>query len=126
VAPKAACLAAARECCSTGLLSRTVRPLRPDSPQPRREHLILLKGSIIEEYRDLDKLGQIFTLADPLEEIDIEDGKTPGPTFVNNTLECDPRDKMIGLLKEYSDCFAWNYSIESATSRCAIQVIHCD
>jgi hypothetical protein len=49
-------------------------------------------------------------LADPLEEIDIGDGKTPRPTFVNKALEADPRDKMIDLLKEYSDCFAWSYT----------------
>jgi hypothetical protein len=67
-------------------------------------------GDIIEEFRDLDKLGQGFTSADPLEEIDIGDGKTPRPTFVNKTLETDPRDEMISLLKEYSDCFAWNYT----------------
>jgi hypothetical protein len=59
---------------------------------------------MIEEFRDLNKLGQGFTLADPLEEIDIGDGKTPRPNFVNKTLETDPRDEMIGLLKEYSDC----------------------
>ena len=34
-------------------------------------------GNMIEEFRDLDKLGQGFTSADPLEEIDIGDGKTP-------------------------------------------------
>jgi hypothetical protein len=67
-------------------------------------------GDIIEEFRDLDKLGQGFTSADPLEEIDIGDGKTPRLTFVNKTLEIDPRDEMIGLLKEYYDCFAWNYT----------------
>jgi hypothetical protein len=67
-------------------------------------------GDMIEEFRDLDKLGQGFTLVDPLEAIDIEDGKTPRPTFMNKTLETDPRDEMIGLLKEYSDCFAWNYT----------------
>jgi hypothetical protein len=67
-------------------------------------------GNMIEEFRDLDKLGQGFTSADPLEEIDIGDGKTPRPTFVNKTLEADPRNEMIGLLKEYSDCFAWNYT----------------
>jgi hypothetical protein len=60
-------------------------------------------GDIIEEIRDLDKLGQRFSSADPLEEIDIGDGKTPRPTFVNKTLESDPRDEMIGLLKEYSN-----------------------
>jgi hypothetical protein len=66
-------------------------------------------GDIIEEFEDLDKLGQGFTSPDPLEEIDIGDGKTPRPTFVNKTLEIDPRDEMIGLLKEYFHCFAWNY-----------------
>jgi hypothetical protein len=56
-------------------------------------------GDMIEEFRDLDKLGQGFISADPLEEIDIGDGKTPRPTFVNKTLETDPRNEMIGLLK---------------------------
>jgi hypothetical protein len=43
-----------------------------------------------------------------LEEIDIGDGKTRRPTSINKTLETDSRSEMIGLLKEYSDCFAWN------------------
>jgi hypothetical protein len=72
---------------------------------------------IIEEFRDLNKLGQGFTSPDPLEEIDIGDGKTPSPTFVNKTLETDPRVKMIGLLKEYSNCFAWNYTEMPGLSR---------
>jgi hypothetical protein len=52
-----------------------------------------------------------------LEEIYIGDGKTPSPTLVNKTLEVDPRDEMIGLLKEYSDCFVWNYTEMSGLSR---------
>jgi hypothetical protein len=63
-------------------------------------------GDKIDEFRDLDKLGQGFTSADPLEEIDIGGGKTSRPTFVSKTLETDPRNEMIGLLKEYLDCFA--------------------
>jgi hypothetical protein len=74
-------------------------------------------GDMIEEFRDLDKLGHGFTSADPLEEIVIGDGKTPRPTFVNKTLETDPRDEMIGLLKEYSDCFARNYTEMPGLSR---------
>jgi hypothetical protein len=74
-------------------------------------------GGMIEEFRDLDKLVQGFTSADPLEEIDIGDGKTPRPTFVNKTLETDPRNEMIGLLKKYSDCFAWNYTEIPGLSR---------
>jgi hypothetical protein len=42
--------------------------------------------STIEEFRDLDKLGQGFTSIDPLEEIDIGDGKTPWPTFLAYSL----------------------------------------
>jgi hypothetical protein len=72
--------------------------------------------STIEEFRDLKKLVQGFTLADPLEEIDIGDGKTPWPTFVNKTLEADYRNEMIGLLKEYSDCFSWSYNEMSGLS----------
>jgi hypothetical protein len=48
---------------------------------------------MIEEFRDLDKLGQGFKSAGPLEEIDIGDGKTLRPTFVNKTLEADTRDE---------------------------------
>jgi hypothetical protein len=36
---------------------------------------------------------------------------------VNKTLETDTRDEMIGLLKEYSDCFAWNYNEMPGLSR---------
>jgi hypothetical protein len=74
-------------------------------------------GDMIEEFRYLDKLGQGFTSTDPLEENDIGDGETPRPTFVNKTLETDPRNEMIGLLKEYSDCFALNYTEMPGLSR---------
>jgi hypothetical protein len=74
-------------------------------------------GDMIEEFRDLDKLGQGFTSADPFEEIDKGDGKTPRPTFINKTLETDSRSEMIDLLKEYSDCFAWNYTEMPRLSR---------
>ena len=45
-------------------------------------------GESIEEIEDMDKLGQGFTSADPLEEVDIGDGSVPRPTFVNKKFEC--------------------------------------
>jgi hypothetical protein len=48
-------------------------------------------------------------MSGPLEEIGIGDGSTPQLTIVNENLKYDPRDKMIGLLKEYSGCFVWSY-----------------
>jgi hypothetical protein len=59
----------------------------------------------------------LILIDDPLEEIDIGYAKTPRPTFVNKTLEVDPRDEMISLLKEYSDCFAWSYTEVLGLSR---------
>ena len=65
----------------------------------------------------MDKLGQGFTLADPLEQGDIGNGIIPRLTFVNKTLKSDSRNKLIGLLKEYADCFAWSYTEMSGLSR---------
>jgi hypothetical protein len=95
-----------------------------DDPVPETGKLAITQrsydssvGDMIEEFRDFDKLGQGFTSTDPLEEIDIRDGKTRRPNFVNKTLETDPRNEMIGLLKEYLDCFAWNYTEMPRLSR---------
>jgi hypothetical protein len=63
----------------------------------------------IEEMEDLDKLAPGFTSVDPLEEIDIGDSVTPRPTFVKKDLNADYKASLIKLLKEYVDCFAWNY-----------------
>jgi ribonuclease HI len=71
----------------------------------------------IEELDDMDKLGQGFTSADPLEEVDIGDGLIPRPTFVNKNLKADYKDMLIGLLKEYVDCFAWEYHEMPGLSR---------
>ena len=64
----------------------------------------------IEEFDGLDKLGQGFTSADPLEKVDIGDGSISRPTFVNANLSDDCKADLIKLLKEYVDCFAWEYS----------------
>jgi hypothetical protein len=91
--------------------------LAPEAVQSANTHSNSFEVRTIEEFRDLDKLGQGFTSVDPLEEIDIEDGKTPRLTFVNQTLEADPRNEMVGLPKEYSDYFAWSYTKMPGLSR---------
>jgi hypothetical protein len=47
--------------------------------------------------------------ADKLEEIDIGDGDKPRPTFISANLDSSFRKGLIKLLKEYKDCFAWDY-----------------
>ena len=71
----------------------------------------------IEEPDDMDKLGQGFTSADPLEEVDIGDGTVPRPTFVKRDLEADYKSELIALVKEYVDCFALEYHEMPGLSR---------
>jgi hypothetical protein len=63
----------------------------------------------IEDFDDVGKLGQGFSLADPLEETDIGDGITPRLTFVNKNMSLEHNDAIIKLLRYYVDCFSWNY-----------------
>jgi hypothetical protein len=56
------------------------------------------------------KLGRGFMSADKLEEIDIGHGDKPRPTFISANLDSGFREELIKLLKEYKDCFTWDYS----------------
>jgi hypothetical protein len=59
----------------------------------------------LQGFEELEKLGQGFSSADSLEEIDIGDGITPKPTFVNKHMYLEHKDVVIKLFKEYVDCF---------------------
>jgi hypothetical protein len=71
----------------------------------------------IDDFNELDKLGQGFTSADPLEQVDIGDGFVPCPMFIHQNLEANYKFELIALLKEYVDCFAWNYTEMPGLSR---------
>lgn len=51
-----------------------------------------------------------------MEKVNIGDGSTPRTTFVNKNLKSDHREKMIRLLCEFADCFAWSYTKMSGLS----------
>jgi hypothetical protein len=53
----------------------------------------------IEDFDEVEKLRQGFSPDDPLEEIDIGDGITPRPTFVNKNMSLEHKDAIIKLLK---------------------------
>jgi hypothetical protein len=71
----------------------------------------------IEDFDKVEKLGQGFLLADPLEEIDIGDDITPRPTFVNKHMLLEQKNAVIKLLRDYVDCFTWNYREMPGLSR---------
>ena len=71
----------------------------------------------IEDLEDMDRLGQRFMSADPLEKLDIGNGTVPMLTFVNANLSVECKVDLINLLKEYVDYFAWEYSEMPGLSR---------
>jgi hypothetical protein len=75
----------------------------------RLKSFLSRSSSICSDLADDGKLGYGFTLADKLEEVDIGPGDKPRPTFVSKKLDPSLREPMIALLKEYSDCFAWDF-----------------
>jgi hypothetical protein len=71
----------------------------------------------IEDFDEVKKLGSDFSSADPLEEVDIGDGITPRPTFINKNMSLEHKDSIIKLLRDYIDCFTWNYREMPGLSR---------
>ena len=67
------------------------------------------------------KLGHGFTSADLLEEINIGDGDRPRPTFISANLDPKYKQELKSLLKEYKDCFAWEYYEMSSLDRSIVE-----
>jgi hypothetical protein len=65
---------------------------------------------VVEDFSEIEKIEKGFTSADTLEEVDIDNGVVPRPTFVNKDMNADYKAKLIKLLKEYVDSFTWSYS----------------
>src|SRR5581483_4830020 len=47
--------------------------------------------------------------ADELQEVGIGPGDRPRPTYVSAKLDDGVKQTLIELLKDYADCFAWEY-----------------
>ena len=64
----------------------------------------------MDRFADDGKLGQRFTSANDLVEVDIGSRHKPRPTFVSAKLNSECMRQLTDLLKEYKDCFAWDYT----------------
>ena len=67
------------------------------------------------------KLGHGFMSADELEEVDIGSGGRPRPTYVSAKLDSEYKRELINLLKEFKDCFAWEYYEMSGLDRSIVE-----
>jgi hypothetical protein len=67
------------------------------------------------------KLGRGFMSSNKLEEIDIGDGDKARPTFNSANFDSSFRKELTKLLKEYKDCFAWDYSEMPGVDRSIVE-----
>ena len=70
---------------------------------------------------DEGNLGHGFTSADALEEVDIGNGDRPRPMFISANLDPKYKQELKSLLKEYKDCFAWEYYEMSGLDRSIVK-----
>src|ERR1044072_4766820 len=54
---------------------------------------------------------------DPLEEVDLGDGEVKRPTYNKAKIDPSLKNEMVCLLKEFKDCFAWDYNEMPGLSR---------
>jgi hypothetical protein len=75
----------------------------------------------IQDFEEVEKLGQDFSSADPLELINNGDGITPRSMFVNKNMSLEQEYAITKLLKEYVNCFTWNYREMPGLSRVLVE-----
>jgi hypothetical protein len=61
--------------------------------------------------------SQKMQAQDPLQEIDIGNGSIKRPTYISANINPMLKGKLVELLKEYKDCFAWDYNEMPGLSR---------
>ena len=62
-----------------------------------------------------------MTSADDLVEEDIGSGDNPRPTFISAKLNSECKQQLTDLLKEYKDCFAWDYTLMPSLDRSIVE-----
>ncbi|MCH88069.1 hypothetical protein A2U01_0008950, partial [Trifolium medium] len=67
--------------------------------------------------KDPSSSNQKMQSQDPLQEIDIGDGSIKRPTFISANISPEMKVKLVKLLMEYKDCFAWDYNEMPGLSR---------
>jgi hypothetical protein len=66
-------------------------------------------SEVVEDFDEVRKLGQGFALVDKLEEVNLGRDGVARPTYMNENLPEEHKCRMSELLREFNDCFAWEY-----------------
>jgi hypothetical protein len=67
-------------------------------------------GEVVEDLDEIGKLGSGFISIDELEEVDIGQDGMVWPTYIIANILSVEKAEICGVLREFSDCFAWSYT----------------
>jgi hypothetical protein len=59
---------------------------------------------------------------DPLEEVDLGENGDKRPTYISANIDKELKSEVISLLKEFKDCFAWDYNEMPGLSRDLVEL----
>jgi hypothetical protein len=62
-----------------------------------------------EDFDNVGKLGKVFLAVDNLQEVNLGEGNNMKPTYISTNLSQEQKEHMFFMLKEFMDCFAWDY-----------------
>jgi hypothetical protein len=65
-------------------------------------------SEVVEDFVEVKKLGQGFSLVDELKEVNLGEECATRPTYVNASLPSHQKARMCTLLNEFMDCFTWD------------------
>jgi hypothetical protein len=83
----------------------------------REDNVAWLQLCVAEYLDKMGKLGQGFSSVDELEEVEPGEGAVHQPTYINMNLTAEQKGQVVELLKEFTDCFTWEYTEMSGLSR---------
>jgi hypothetical protein len=67
-------------------------------------------GEVIEDIGNMGKLRSGFVSSKELRGVNIGDEGVKRPTYINANLTEAQRGRILELLREFTDCFAWSYT----------------
>ena len=59
---------------------------------------------------------------DPLEEVDLGENGEKRPTYISANIDKELKYEVISILKEFKDCFAWDYNEMPGLSRDLVEL----
>ena len=74
-----------------------------------------------EFVEDDGKLRHRYTSADKLEQVDLGDGSKPRTMYISAKLDPEYKKELIKILREFKDCFAWEYYEMSGLDRFIVE-----